>query len=88
MSIALRFVKAGALQIFFDLNGNVGRKLRGHERKCGKEDVVGTKVRQDFFSERVVDGWNALQGKVLQSETIDLFKTNLRGARNECPQIL
>ena len=52
-------------------------QLRGHRYKLFKE-FAHTNVRKFFFSNRVVDRWNALPEEVVNVETLASFKRNLR----------
>jgi len=47
--------------------------LRGHEKKLAK-DRSRLDSRKFFFSQRVVNGWNNLPAKVVNSESVNSFK--------------
>jgi len=47
--------------------------LRGHEKKLAK-DRSRLDSRKFFFSQRVVNGWNSLPAKVVNSESVNSFK--------------
>ena len=47
--------------------------LRGHEKKLAK-DRSRLDSRKFFFSQRVVNGWNNLPAKVVNSEPVNSFK--------------
>ena len=47
--------------------------LRGHEKKLAKERSR-LDSRKFFFSQRVVNGWNSLPAKVVNSELVNSFK--------------
>ena len=49
---------------------------RGHKYKLSK-NRNNLEVRQNFFSQRVVDVWNHLPAKVVESESLDVFKSRL-----------
>ena len=38
---------------------------------------VNTVARQETFTQRVVNAWNSLPGKVVAAETVDKFKLEL-----------
>jgi len=39
-------------------------------------------LRQDFFSERIIDCWNSLEQCVIDSATVNAFKNGLRQTQN------
>jgi len=46
--------------------------LRGHEKKVAKDrSRLGSK--KYFFNRRVVNGWNSLPAKVVNSESVNSF---------------
>lgn len=50
--------------------------LRGHPLKvCKKRSRL--QLRQNFFSQRVVDAWNNLPRSVVCAETVNSFKSRL-----------
>ena len=51
-------------------------QLRGHSLKLHKKPV-NTKMRQMFFSQRVVNAWNVLPEEVVQASSINAFKSRL-----------
>ena len=51
--------------------------LRGHSYKL-KRVYVKTTVRQSFFSERIIEEWNALPQSVVEAPTLDCFKRRLK----------
>ena len=59
--------------IFFEMNKN---DLRGHSWKLFKKRSK-LEVRKNFFSNRVVDEWNALPQEVIESLTVSAFKKRL-----------
>ena len=59
---------------FFKLQTNVG--TRGHGYKILKQRA--TKMsRNNTFSQRIVNDWNSLSRKVVESPSVDSFKMNL-----------
>ena len=48
-------------------------RTRGHSLRVKKRRVK-TVVRQGTFTQRVVNAWNGLPGKVVAAETVDNFK--------------
>ena len=60
--------KIGAEE-FFSRTDSV--RTRGHSLR------VKTALRQGYFSQRVVNAWNGLTGKVVAAETADKFKLEL-----------
>ena len=49
---------------------------RGHSLKLSKPRCL-TKVRQDVFSQRVINDWNSLPEDVVTAKTVNSFKTRL-----------
>lgn len=66
---------------FFKLNQN---NTRGHPWKLEKPRAK-TKIRQNTFSNRVINDWNNLPAEVVCSETINSFKNGLEKAWRENP---
>lgn len=58
---------------FFEFNNN---GLRGHKYKLAKKRNR-LDIRQNFFSQRIVDVWNELPEKVVESESLNTFKNRL-----------
>ena len=52
------------------------RITRGHEYKLKKQRCVTT-LRQNFFSIRIIDSWNALPSSVVTAPNLDTFKNRL-----------
>ena len=52
---------------------------RGHSRKMRKLRS-NTRIRQKEFSQRVVNLWNNLPSYVIESNSVNLFKSNLEKA--------
>jgi len=57
---------------FFNLT-NAPYGLRGHEKKPAK-DRSRLDSRKYFFSQRVINRWNSLPAKVVNSESVNGFK--------------
>jgi len=57
---------------FFN-SADIQYDLRGHEKKLAK-DRSRLDSRKFFFSQRVVNGWNSLSAKVVNSESVNSFK--------------
>ncbi len=51
-------------------------QLRGHQSKLSKT-YARTEVRQKFFSNRIVDGWNRLSSEAVMAPTLTNFKSRL-----------
>ena len=49
----------------------------GHHMKLQKKSSR-TDIRKFFFSNRVVNSWNALPAEVVESSTVEAFKRKLR----------
>ena len=64
---------------FFEVDGS-GR-TRGNGLKLLKHRVV-TDLRQHFFSERVVNQWNALDNEVVTASSLNVFKKELAKRRS------
>ena len=60
--------------LFFKLSGD--SKVRGHTYKIVKNSFR-LDVRNNFFSNRVVDAWNELPQYVVDAETVHSFKSRL-----------
>ena len=60
--------KISAEELFSSVNRTRGHSLRVKERR------VKTIVKQGTFTQRVVNAWNGLSGKVVAAETVDKFK--------------
>ena len=58
---------------FFVMSNSI---TRGHKYKLSK-NRNSLEVRQNFFSQRVVDVWNHLPAKVVESESLNVFKSRL-----------
>jgi len=56
------------------------KNTRGHSLKLVKPHCEG-KVRQNFFSVRVINRWNALPEAAVAAETINSFKNQLSKLR-------
>ena len=52
--------------------------IRGEKHRLQSELVRNCMKRQYFFTNRVVDGWNSLPTEVVQSITVNTFKSNLQ----------
>ena len=59
---------------FFEIS-NV-EKTRGHSYKIAKKRCNGER-RRNFFSQRVVNGWNRLPQDVVDAESVNCFKNRL-----------
>ena len=58
------------------------RTHRGHSLKLFKPQCK-TNVRQNFFSQRMIDMWNSLPEEVVSAPSLDSFKNNLRSLPND-----
>jgi len=65
---------------FFELD-TYGR-TRGHLLKL-KKGRVSTDLRRHFFTERVVKIWNSLADGVVQSQSLNSFKSSLQREYNK-----
>ena len=57
-------------------------RTRGHGRKIRKQGCRSD-IRKYFFSHRVVDFWNALPGRLVNSTSLNIFKSRLDKHMNE-----
>jgi len=57
-------------------------KTRGHSAKIVKNRCC-LDIRHHFFSERVINRWNRLDQHVIDSATLNAFKSGLERTRNE-----
>ena len=55
-------------------------RTRGHSYKI-KKQCSSSDLRKFFFSQRVVDKWNALEEEVVEAETVNMFKVRLERNR-------
>ena len=51
-------------------------RTRGHSFKL-KKRRFNTDLRQHFFSERIVNLWNALDDDLVRSSSLNIFKSGL-----------
>ena len=60
--------------IFFSMA--TGSNTRGHSQKIAKSRArLG--MRQNVFSQRVVNDWNSIPAQVVESPTLNIFKSRL-----------
>ena len=59
---------------FFSVASNNGRRGNGHKLEHRK---LQTNTRKNFFTVRVMEHWNRLPREVVESPTMEIFKTNL-----------
>jgi len=76
----VRELSAIKLETFFQLDSN-GR-TRGHQWKLKKRHR-NTDVRQQFFSERVINIWNSLDKDTVAATSINCFIGHLHKMRNK-----
>ena len=60
---------------FFEFDNT--ERTRGHYLKLRK-GRVSTDLRQHFFTERVFNTWNQLESSVVESESLNIFKSKLQ----------
>jgi hypothetical protein len=65
------------ISMFFELR--VDNRTRGHKWKLDKPRV-NTIIRQNSFSQRVINSWNSLPADAVNCITINSFKTALENA--------
>ena len=58
----------------FELNRNDA--IRGHKFKI-KVNHSRTRLRQTFFTNRVVEHWNQLPENIVSSSTLNIFKNSI-----------
>lgn len=63
------------LEDFFEL-ATTDRTLRGHRYKLFVKRC-NTTLRQNFFSQRVVNAWNSLPNEVVEATSVNCFKNRL-----------
>jgi len=73
-----RVITSGIVDIhtFFELD-DTGR-TRGHVCLKLKKGRVSTDLRQHFFSERIVNIWNWLESSIVESQSLNIFKSKLQ----------
>ena len=59
-----------------DLTGPAGN-IRGHAHRITKLQISTIAVRENFFSNRVVETWNKLPENVIKSTTTNAFKNGI-----------
>jgi len=64
----------GYLRELFEFNRNDG--IRGHQFKI-KVNHSRTRLRQSFFTNRVVEHWNQLPKTIVSSNTLNIFKNSI-----------
>jgi len=64
---------------FFEYDPN-GR-TRGHSKKLRKKRF-NTDLRKHFFTDRIINIWNALDDRTVTSATLNSFKNGLERLRN------
>ena len=52
-------------------------KTRGNNYRLRREIVKNCAPRFNFFTNRIVNDWNQLGNKVIESKSTNIFKTNL-----------
>ena len=65
---------------FFQLDANT--RTRGYSVKLKKKSFH-TKLRQHFFSERVINLWNSLDEKTVTASSLNSFKNNISDQTTE-----
>ena len=53
-------------------------QLRGNRFKLKPVNKLNTSVRQHFFSERIINEWNALPSAVVDAPSVASFKERLK----------
>ena len=51
--------------------------LRGHNFKLQQPKYSGSTIRNSFFCERIIPIWNALPQEIVESPSVNIFKTKL-----------
>jgi len=65
---------------FFEFDTN--RSTRGHSLKL-KKKRFNTELRQHFFTDRIINLWNSLDGKIVSSTSLNSFKNGLEQLRKQ-----
>jgi ribonuclease P/MRP protein subunit RPP40 len=60
---------------------DINSRTRGHSFKMRKRRCT-TEIRRNFFSERVVKNWNALDEETVMAKTVNSFKKKLKQNRD------
>jgi len=88
-----RRVRADLIEVYKMVNGTSGiyfdsffeydtdGRTRGHSRKLHKKRF-NTDLRKYFFTDRIVNIWNALDDRTVTSATLNSFKNGLERLRN------
>jgi hypothetical protein len=62
----------------FNFNKFGGHNLRRHSLHIASKSPPSTICRQNFFSQRIINHWNALPSNVVTSPTLEIFKHRLK----------
>jgi len=94
MDLGRKRVRVDLIEVYKMVNGNSGihfdsffeydtdGRTRGHSRKFRKKRF-NTDLRKYFFTDRIVNIWNALDDRTVTSATLNSFKNGLeRRLRN------
>lgn len=74
-----RGLSATPLETMFERD--INSRTRGHSFKMRKRRCT-TEIRRNFFSERVVKNWNALDEETVMAKTVNSFKKKLKQNRD------
>ena len=55
------------------------KQLRGHSLKLSKNHCK-TEIKRNFFTNRVIDGWNGLSEDIVMAQSLNSFKNSLRSS--------
>jgi hypothetical protein len=99
-SMSYRRVRGDLIEVYKYMHGhyctinpfelNRTRDTRGHSFKI-KKKFCKTNLRKQFFTNQVVDTWNALDQETVNAESVNSFKNRIdsifKGAYNQQKQI-
>ena len=63
--------------IEWHINQTVGEPRGGHRGHLVRELIKNCNVRHNFYTNRVVNPWNSLPDEIVESKTVNSFKSNL-----------
>ena len=67
-------------ETFFEFDTN--RSTRGHSLKL-KKKRFNTKLRQHFFTDKIINLWNSLDEQIVSSTSLNCFKNGLEQLRKQ-----
>ena len=63
---------------FFQINTFSGHNLRRHQFHIERHKTTSSQIRSSFFTHRVIKYWNGLPESIINSVSLESFKSRLR----------